>query len=134
MSDINQVVVVGRLTRDPESKLLQANKILAVFSIACNYSSTKNGEKTKETSFFNCAAFGKIGETVSKLCHKGDRIGITGRLIQKIWQDKTGQKRQSVEIIVERIQFLNEKSEAGAAPPAADGGDQNSDDDFFAGW
>ena len=106
--DINRVFLIGRLTRDPEmSVLAKSNTSVTKFSLANNRVFVTGGEKRDQTSFFNCIAWGKPGEVIAQHCKKGQRIGIEGRLQQRSWQDQNGQKRNTVEIVVENFQFLS---------------------------
>ncbi len=116
-SDINKVVLIGRLTKDPELKYTQNGSAVSNFSIANNRSYTVAGEKKEMTSFFNCIAWGKSGEVIVQYCKKGQRIAIEGRLQQRSWEDQSGGKRSVVEIVVENFQFLTAK---GQAPEGAD--------------
>lgn len=103
--DINKTIHIGRLTRDPEMRYSQDGKAIASFSIACN------GYKQDDTSFFNCVAFGKTAEIIGQYCKKGKQIGIEGRLQQRTWDDKDGNKRSTVEIVVNQLQLLGSKSD-----------------------
>lgn len=108
-SDINNVTLIGRLTRDPELSVLKQGTSIAKFSLANNRSFSTGGEKKDQTSFFNCVAWGKLGELITEYCHKGQQIAIEGRLQQRSWEDTTGAKRSTVEIVVENCQFLGSK-------------------------
>ena len=98
MSDINRIIIIGNLTRDPELKYLQSGTAVCNFSIANNKTYNSGGEKKKETSFFECIAWSKLAETINEYCKKGNRIGIEGRLQQRTWNDTEGKKRSKVEI------------------------------------
>lgn len=119
-NDINRVCLVGRLTRDPELKFTPINTPIASFSIANNKSwKAQNGEKKENCSFFNCIAWGKTGEIIAQYFKKGQRIIIEGRLQQRSWNDKDGNRRSVVEVVVENFQFLDAPSsskESGTAP------------------
>ncbi len=121
-SDLNRVVLIGRLTRDPELRHTADGTAVASFSLANGKTYVKNNEKREQTSFFNCVAWGKLGDVVAQWAKKGHRIGIEGRLQQRTWDDKDGNRRQSVEIVIENLQFLQPKSDGnkgsqGAADP-----------------
>ena len=106
-NDINRVFMIGRLTRDPELKYTQSGTSVASFSLANNRTYTVQNEKKEQVSFFNCIAWGKPGEVIAQYCKKGSKLGIEGRLQQRSWQDQNGQKRNTVEIVVENFQFLS---------------------------
>lgn len=107
MNDINNITIIGRLTRDPELRHTQNGTSVTSFSIAVN---SKYNDK-EQTSFFNCVAWSKTGEIVAQYSGKGQRIGISGRLQQRTWEDKQGNKQSTVEIIAGSVQLLtpNEK-------------------------
>jgi len=109
MSDLNQVTLIGRTTKDPELKYTQGGVALTNFSIAVNKTYTANDEKKEQVSFFNCVAWTKLAEVIVQYVKKGHRIGITGRLQQQRWEDDSENKRSSVEIVVENFQFLQPK-------------------------
>lgn len=139
-SDINRVVLVGRLTRDPELRHIQSGTAIANFSIANNRAyTTSSGEKKEETSFFNCIAWGKLGELIVEYTRKGRRIGIEGRLQQRSWEDQEGKKRSTVEVVVDNFQFLDSKGDdssprsggsAGPDDPGPQPGDYSGGSDI----
>ena len=89
-SDINKVILIARLTRDVDLKYTASGTAVANFSVASNYSYGSGGNKKEQVSFFNCIAWGKLGEIMTEYCKKGQRICIEGRLQQRSWEDKTG--------------------------------------------
>lgn len=134
-SDINRVVLVGRLVKDPDLRYTQSGSSVASFSIANNRTYVSSGEKKEIVSYFNCVAWGKLGEIIVQYSKKGHRIGIEGRLQQRSWEDQNGNKRSTVEIIVENFQFLTPKDTSSAdvdMPPAPSEGEANpfSDEDI----
>ncbi len=109
--DINRVNLIGRLTRDPELKYTQGGAAVGNFSIANNRTyTTSAGEKREEVSYFDCVAWGKLGEIIVEYCRKGGRIAVEGRIQQRRWEDQNANKRSKIEIIVENFQFLDSKS------------------------
>jgi single-strand DNA-binding protein len=118
--DINKVILIGRLVKDPELKYVQSGTAVANFSIANNRTYSVSGEKKEMTSFFNCIAWGKPGEVITQYCKKGQRIAIEGRLQARSWDDQSGNKRKVVEIVVEGFQFLSAKGMPGEAPEQAE--------------
>jgi single-strand DNA-binding protein len=108
-NDINRVFLIGRLTKDPDLRYTQGGTSVASFSIANNRTYTSQNERKEAVSYFNCIAWGKSGEVIAQYCKKGQRIGIEGRLQQRSWQDSSGQKRNTVEVVVENFQFLDAK-------------------------
>ena len=109
-SDLNRVFLIGRLARDPELRHTQSGASVANFSLATNRTyTTSGGEKREDVNFFRCIAWGKFGEVMVEYCKKGRRIGIEGRLQQRSWDDKDGNKRSTVEVVVDNFQFLDSK-------------------------
>ena len=106
-NDINRIFLIGRLTKDPELRYTQGGTSIASFSLANNRTYMAQNERKEMVSFFNCIAWGKPGEVIAQHCKKGQRIGIEGRLQQRSWQDQSGAKRNTVEIVVENFQFLS---------------------------
>ena len=105
---MNNVNIIGRLTKDVEVRKTSTNKSVSSFSIAVDNLATKDGEKT--TSFFNCNAWNSVAETLSKYTRKGDRIAISGSLIQRNYE-KNGEKISVVEINVNSITLIENKKE-----------------------
>lgn len=110
---MNKVILTGRLTKDPEAKYTQANQPMAVtqFSVAVNRKFKKDGEP--DADFFNCVAFGKTAEFISKYFTKGQMIALSGALKNNSWTDNNGQKRISTEIYVEDAEFCGSKLDNG---------------------
>jgi len=130
-NDINRVCLVGRLTRDPELKFTPSNTPIANFSLANNRTYVQNGEKKEQAYFFNCIAWGKGGQIISQYCKKGQRIIVEGRIQQRSWDDKDGNKRSTVEIVVENFQFLDSAQGRSEGAPAKGGSEsQDSYQDF----
>ena len=105
---MNNVNIIGRLTKDVEVRKTSTNKSVSSFSIAVDNLATKDGEKT--TSFFNCNAWNNVAETLSKYTRKGDRIAISGSLIQRNYE-KNSEKISVVEINVNSITLIENKKE-----------------------
>ena len=111
-SDLNKVIMIGRLVRDPELRYTPGGTAVASFSVANNRTYTVNNEKKEQASFFNCIAWSKLGELIVQYCKKGSRIGIEGRLQQRSWEDQNGNKRSTIEIVTENVQFLSGRDSA----------------------
>ena len=111
-SDLNRVVIIGRLARDPELKHTPNGTAVAGFSVASNYSFGSGDNKKEQVSYFDCIAWSKTGEIITEYVKKGHRIAIEGRLQQRRWDDQDGNKKSKIEIVVENFQFLEGKKEA----------------------
>ncbi len=107
MAGLNRVVLVGRLTRDPELKRTTSGASVTSFTVAIDNMTSKGGEKT--TSFIPCTCWNKTAENVAKYCGKGSMVGVDGRLNQRSYEDKSGAKRSIIEVVAESVQFLEKK-------------------------
>lgn len=107
--NLNQVTIVGNLTRDPELKYTPKGTAIAAFSIAINRK-FKIGEETREeTQFIDCEAWGKTAEIISEYFKKGRPILICGRLKTETWEDKeSGKKRKAMKVVAESFEFCGE--------------------------
>ena len=112
---MNKVILMGRLTRDPEVRYSQNGNQMAVarFSIAVDRRFKREGEP--DADFFNCTAFGKQAEFVERYLHKGTKILTSGRIQNDNYTNKDGQMVYSVRIMVEEIEFAESKNAAGGA-------------------
>lgn len=107
---MNKVILMGRLTRDPEIRYSQSETPIAVarYSLAVDRRFKRDGEP--DADFFNCVAFGKQGEFAEKYLKKGMLICICGRLQNRSYDDQNGQKRWITEVIIEEQNFGESKS------------------------
>jgi single-strand DNA-binding protein len=105
---INRVVIVGRLTKNPELRKSGAGNSFASFTVAVD-NRTKPGEQ-KTASFINCVAFGNTADNLAKYTRKGSLIGVEGRLQQKNFETKDGRKGSSLDILCDTVQFLDPKN------------------------
>ena len=114
---MNNVSLVGRLTRDPEIKTTNSGSSYARFSIAVD----RRG-KDPGTDFINIVAFGKTSEFIERYFRKGQRIGINGRIQTGSYEGKDGKKVYTFDVIAENVEFVESKSASASATPAnADG-------------
>jgi len=106
-ADINSVVLVGRLTRDPELRALPSGSSVCSLRIACN-GFRKDGDAYQERpNFFDVSVFGASGENVDRYLRKGSRVAVDGRLEWSEWETTDQQKRQAVKVVAESVQFLD---------------------------
>jgi single-strand DNA-binding protein len=104
-TDINSVVLIGRLTRDAELRYSNSGAAICVFSIANSYSRKQGDNWTEETNFFDAVLMGRRAEALHKYLVKGKQIGIQGELRQNRWE-QDGQRRSKVEIFVQDLNLL----------------------------
>lgn len=103
----NKVILMGNLTRDIEMRTTPSGQSVANFSLAVSRSwKGQDGQQQEQTSFINCVAWGKAGEIIAQYVKKGDALLVSGRLDQRSYEDKDGNKRQAVEVNVEDFNFV----------------------------
>ena len=114
MPNLNKVMLMGNLTRDPELKYTPKGTAIADFALAINRNwKTETGEKREETTFVGCVAFGRVAEIIGEYCKKGNPLYVEGRLTQESWDDKTsGEKKSKTKVTVENIQLLGGKQQS----------------------
>jgi single-strand DNA-binding protein len=126
---INQVVLMGRLTRDPEVRTTSTGKTITSFSLAVD-----RGGQDDQADFFDITAWEKLGELVSQYLSKGRRCLVQGRLRQDSWDDKeTGKKRTKVEVVATDVTFLDgpsgdQQGSSNYQGSSATGSSKKSDD------
>ena len=125
MSNINNVVLLGNLTREIELRFTPKGSAVANMGLALNRVWTdESGQKKEEVTFLDVAVFSKQAENCAKYLKKGSQVAVIGRLRQENWDDKnTGQKRSKITIVADNVQFLGSpaggEGGAAAAPRAA---------------
>lgn len=102
----NKVILMGNLTRDVEMRTTASGQNVASFSLAVSRTwRGQDGQQNEQTSFINCVAWGKAGEIIAQYTSKGSPLLVSGRLDQRSYEDKDGNKRQAVEVVVEDFNF-----------------------------
>lgn len=117
MSDINNVSLTGRLTRDPELRVTAGGTQLLSFTLAFNTSvrNRQTGEWDERGNYIDCTMFGKRAEALLNFLAKGQKVAIAGKLRYATW-DRDGQRHSKLDLIVDEIEFLGQRQ--GAAQPA----------------
>lgn len=140
---LNHIVIMGRLTRDPELRRTGSGVAVASFTLAVDRDFAGKDGGEKETDFIDCVAWRATGEFVSKYFAKGRMACVSGRLQLRDWTDKDGNKRRAAEVVADNVYFADSKNAAGngstgatayaptqqAAAPAAGGFAPIYDDD-----
>lgn len=103
---LNEITVMGRLTKDVDLRYTQNEKAVASFTVACE---RDRGEK--QTDFIDCVAWDRAAEFLNRYFHKGSMIIVNGRLQQRYWEDREGNKRTTHEVVAEHIYFGEAKRE-----------------------
>ena len=128
-TNINRVIVTGNLTRDPELRSLPSGTSVCSLRIACNTRRRDtSGEWTDKANFFNVTVWGAQGENCARFLSKGRPVAVDGRLEWREWQTQDGQRRESVEIIADSVQFLGSREDAGTGNGFAGRSDVPVDD------
>jgi len=132
MANLNKVMLIGNLTRDPELRVTPKGTAICQFSLAVNRKyKGADGNDAEEVVFVDLEAWGKTGETIAKYCTKGKPLFVEGRLKLDQWEDKTTkEKRSRMKVVVEQFQFLGDgRAATGGAPAAAPKADAREDRD-----
>ncbi|MDO5556055.1 MAG: single-stranded DNA-binding protein [Clostridia bacterium] len=112
---MNKVVLMGRLTKDPEVRYTQTNNTLvASFSLAVNRRFVRQGEE-RQADFINIVAWSKTGEFCSKYFKKGQQVGVIGRIQTRNWDDEQGQKHYITEVVAEEAYFADSKKDGNTS-------------------
>ena len=116
---MNKVILMGRLTRDPEVRYSAGENALAIarYTLAVDRRFRRDGEATAD--FISCVAFGRQGEFAEKYLHQGTKIAITGRIQTGSYTNKDGQRVYTTDVVVEEQEFAESKSSAAANSGAA---------------
>jgi len=117
MASLNKVFIMGNLTRDPELRYVPSGTAVATFTVAVNRVYTSQaGEKKEEVSFIRVVVWGRRAEVCGEYLSKGSPVFVEGRLQSRSWEGQDGQKRNTIEVVADNVQFLR----SGAADKAGD--------------
>jgi len=118
---INRVVLVARLTRDPELRALPSGASVCHMRVACNSRHRdSDGDLQERPNYFDVSAFGSLGESVAQYMRKGSRVAIDGRLEWREWESAEEKRRQAVSIVADSVQFLDSPGARGADEDGAE--------------
>lgn len=122
MKDLNNVTLLGRLTKDAELRYTNGGTAIAAFSIAVNRT-RKNGEQYEdEANFFDSILIGRLAEGVHPYLKKGQQVAVSGELHQNRWQTREGENRSRVEIVANHLQLVGGRPGESRQPPAGGNG------------
>jgi len=120
MASYNKVLIMGNLTRDPELKQTPNNQSVAQIGIAMNRKfKDRDGNMREEVTFVDCEAWGRTAEVMAQYLSKGKPVFVEGRLKLDQWQDKEGNNRSKLKVVIESFQFIDSKGGQTSTPPAA---------------
>ncbi|MBP6219038.1 MAG: single-stranded DNA-binding protein [Oligoflexales bacterium] len=114
MSSVNKVLILGRLGQDPEVRYTPNQVPVVTLNIATSESWNKDGQKQEQTEWHRVVVWSRQAENCAKYLSKGRMVFVEGRLQTRQWEDKTGQKRYTTEIIANNVQFINSSTGQGA--------------------
>lgn len=133
MADLNKVFLMGRLARDPELRYIPSGTAVATFTLATNRSYTMaSGEKREESCFVRVVAWARAAELCGEYLSKGSPVFVEGRLQSRSWETPEGQKRSTLEVVAQNIQFLG-KSARPSAEPALESSAQRAPEQAVGG-
>lgn len=117
---MNVIALVGRLTRDPETKFTQNQMAVTRFTLAVDRQFKKEGQPTAD--FLQITTFGKVAENVGKFMSKGRLVSVSGRIQTRSWDDQNGKKQYATDIIADSVQFLDRAGESSPQTGQSDDG------------
>jgi single-strand DNA-binding protein len=124
-ANINRVVLIGNLTRDPELRHTPSGTAVCSLRLAVNTRrKDQTGQWTEKPNYFDVTVWGQQGENCAQYLQKGRPVGVDGRLEWREWDAQDGQKRQAVEIIADSVQFLGGRGEGEGGGGLGGGGNQ----------
>ena len=122
---MNKILLIGRLTKDPELRYTQSGTAVASFTLAVNRNFTnQNGER--EADFINCIAWQKAAEFVLQYFKKGQQMALEGRLQVRSYDDNNGQRRWVTEVVTEKVEFVGSKGSGNSGSDSAGSGSGGS--------
>ena len=117
MANINRVILVGNLTRDPELRHTPSGMAVCSLRLAVNSRrKDESGNWTDKPNYFDITVWGAQGENCAQYLSKGRPVGVDGRLEWREWEAQDGSKRQAVEVIADTVQFLGSRGDSGGEP------------------
>jgi single-strand DNA-binding protein len=116
MAELNKVLLIGRLTRDPELRYTPGGMAVADFRMAVNHTYRVKEEKREEVCFIDINVLGRSAEVVKEYLGKGREVFIEGRIQLNSWENPQGEKRSKYRVVADRFQFLGGRGEGGAKP------------------
>jgi single-strand DNA-binding protein len=126
---INRVILVGRLTKDPELRYTTGNISVAKFTLAVNRTFTSGANGEKEADFIQCVVWRKQAENLARFVKKGSLIGVEGRIQTGSYDDKDGIRKYTTEVVCDSVQFLEPKNQDDDS--GRDYGRQDYSDDSY---
>ncbi len=125
MSSMNHVIIMGKLTRDPQLRQTSTGKTVGNLGLAINETRKGNdGQPVESVCFVDIVVWGRQAETCAQFLKKGAGVLIEGRLQYDQWQTETGEKRNRLVVVAKRVQFIGRKTESESNPPQTNGNER----------
>jgi single-strand DNA-binding protein len=132
MPNLNRVLLMGNLTRDPELRYTPNNTPVCSFGVAINRKwRSQDGQQNEETTFVDCEAWARTAEVINQYLGKGKPIFIEGRLRLDQWQDKDGGNRSKLKVVVESFEFIDSRGDGGGGGAGGAGGSRGGGQDNY---
>ena len=132
MASFNKVILMGNLTRDPEMRYTPSGSPVASFGLAVNRRYRQGEEQREEVCFVDISTFGRQAELAGEYLSKGRMVLIEGRLQYRTWEDQNGQRRNKLDVVAERVNFMPRATQDGGAGRPASGPPAYRDEDVPA--
>lgn len=131
---MNKVMLIGRFTRDPESRMGSNSMEISRFSLACQ-GDFVNKDGQRDVEFINCVAFNRTAQTINRFCKKGQQISVTGRIRNSSYDAQDWTKRYTTDIVIDQFEFLgsrgdNNQSNSGSYQENFNNSSQNDNNDI----
>lgn len=131
-ANLNKVMLIGNLTRDPELRYIPSGQAVTTFTVAVNRTyNSQSGEKKEEVSFIRVVAWARLAENCNEYLKKGSSVFVEGRLQSRSWDAPDGTKRSTLEVIAQSVQFLSRSGGSRAAENTGDVPTMDVDDSIF---
>ena len=129
MANLNKVMIIGNIGTDPEMRFTPNGNPVTSFRIACSrIFTTPEGERKQETEWFTVVTWNKLAESCNQFLTKGKRAYVEGRLRTRAWEGQDGQKRSKVEVVADRVIFLDRQATASLSEEAKVEADTGAED------
>ncbi len=129
--DLNKVMIIGHLGRDPEMRYTPSGRPVTTFTVATNRTwNTTDGERHNETEWFNIVAWGNLAEICKQYLNKGQQVYVEGRLQTRRWEDGDNIKRTSVEIVASEMMILGDRHDSNQSNVDSQESDLLSDEEY----
>mgnify|MGYP000961146629 CR=1 FL=1 len=129
--DLNKVMIIGHLGRDPEMRYTPSGRPVTTFTVATNRTwNTTDGERHNETEWFNVVAWGNLAEICKQYLVKGQQVYVEGRLQTRRWEDSDNSKRTSVEVVASEMMILGDRHDSNQSASESQEPEMLNDEEY----